>query len=262
MQKLSKIWDILNSRIFGYIALGIVLLILINTCSRNFNLKNDIELKNYNISVLNDSITTEVLKNGNIQSKIDGFIANEKELKLYNKKLANQVESQKGKVISLNNIVFELSQSVNDLQTYIDEIESRKEKPIQINDSTWKLGWTLAYTYDSNNYDIFKGYTSFSLNIKGLNNINVNNLGSILEQRNSKMLITWGQKYEEGKLKVFAETKHPAFRAQLLEGVYLDAPKKKHWFSGFGVGPQIGMSLLPKQFVYIGIGMQYTIYQW
>jgi hypothetical protein len=79
------------------------------------------------------------------------------------------------------------------------------------------------------------------------------------------MTLTWGQKYEKGRVHVFAWTSHPAFQATLLEGTYVDYPKKKHWFTGFGIGPNLslGYDFINNRPAFIfGIGIQYNIYQW
>jgi len=267
MKILKSIWKFFNSKIFGYTVIAVVILLLVGTCGRNSNLKEEVKRKDQNLIASNDTLKTERLKNGDLQVSINGYMANAKELESFNEDLANQVKKEKGKVITLNNIVFHLKQDTADLQAYINELLSKFETPEKVNDSTWNVDWTLVYTYDSDNYDIFNGRTQVGL--RGpesfLKDITLTHNKTSLLNRDSKMSLTWGQKYEDKKLKVFAQTSHPAFQTQLLEGVYVDYPSKRHWFSGFGIGPSVnlGYDFLHNQpAIIVGIGLQYNIYNW
>ncbi|GAF99188.1 unnamed protein product, partial [marine sediment metagenome] len=204
--------------------------------------------------------------NGDLVASKSAYIANEKELKEFNAGLAKQLKDEKGKVVTFNNIVFQLRQDSADLQKNLADLKSEYEKPKQVNDSTWNVDWLLSYVYDSTNYDIFDGRTQVGL--RGpegyFKDITLTHNKTWMLNRNSQIGLTWGQKYEDGKLKVFAKTAHPAFQAQLLEGTYVDYPKKRHWFTGFGIGPQlsVGYDFLHNQPAFmIGVGIHYNIYQ-
>ncbi len=87
--------------------------------------------------------------------------------------------------------------------------------------------------------------------------------------RESQIGLIWGQKWEgrgkDKRLKVYAQTAHPAFQTKLLEGTYVDYPKKRRWFTGLGIGPQFGVGydfLNNQPAITIGLGIQYNIYQW
>ena len=58
-----------------------------------------------------------------------------------------------------------------------------------------------------------------------------------------------------------------------MKGVLIDPndwpdaykPAKQHWFTGFGVGPNISMGwdfMESKPSLIVGVGVQYNIYQW
>ena len=245
----------------------IVIFLFVETCGKNSDLKEEAKINEQNTSALNDSIKQIRLKNGDLQASVDGYIGTAKNLRKYNRELANKVRNEKGKIITLGNIVFQLKQDTADLQTYINELLSKYEKPIQINDSTWDVDWKLTYIYDSTNFDIFNGRTQIGLrgNKEFLKTISVIHNKTWMLNRDSQIGLTWGQKYEDGKLKVFAKTAHPAFKAKLLEGTYVNFPKKRHWFTGFGVGPtfNIGYDFLHNQpAIIIGVGINYNIYEW
>jgi len=271
MNFLKKLWTFINSKIFGYVVLGVFILLFVGTCGRNSNLREEADIKDQNISALTDTIKTVKLKNGEIQSSRDAWMANAKELEQYNKSLSDEVKAQKGKVVTLNRIVFQLRQDTADLHAYINYLLTKYETPQKVNDSTWNVDWQLAYTYDSTNYDIFNGQTQVGL--KGPENyfkeITLNHNYTKMLKRESQIGLTWGQKWEgtgkNKKLRVYAQTAHPAFQTKLLEGVYVDYPQKRRWLTGFGVGPtlNIGYDFLHNQpAVVVGVGIHYNIYQW
>ena len=266
---LDVIWKFINSKIFGYILIGVLVLLFVGTCGRASNLKEEGKIKDQNISALADTVRTVKLKNGDLQSSRDAFMADAKELRFLNVGLSDEVKLQSGKVVTLNRIVFQLKQDTAELREFIRNMPD-PNPPIQEDDSTWKVSWALNYVYDSINYDLFEGNTRVRL--KGpyvLGDISVSHLGSEMTKRNSQIGLTWGQKYEgSGKnkrLKVYAQTAHPAFQTKLLDGTYVDFPKKRHWFTGLGIGPQLGVGydfLNNQPAITIGVGIQYNIYQW
>lgn len=266
MKVLNVIWGFLNSKVFGYVLIGITLFFLLGTCGRISDLKEEDKKKEQNISALTDSIKTVVKKNGDLEVSIDGYVATAKELKDFNERLSEQVKQQKGKVITLNNIVFRLKQDSTDLANALDDLKAKYGDPEKVNDSTYNFPWTLPYVYDSTNYDIFTGKTQVGLRGQyDPNKIILTHNKTWGVNRESQVGLTWGQKYVDGKLKVYATTSHPGFKAKLLEGVYVDYPEKQHWLTGFGVGPQfgVGYDFLNNQPAFtIGIGIQYNIFQW
>lgn len=265
---LKTIWKFLNSRIALYVGIVVVVVLFAGTCSRNGDLRDQIQRRDNNIEALTDTIQTTRLQNGRLQSSITGYLANINELKEFNKGLADQVAAQKGKVITLNNIVFQLKQDTADLREFIRNLPD-PEPPVQDDDSTWTVSWSSAYVYDSTNYDLYSGRTQVRL--RGpldLSKISVAHNQTYLTFRESQVGLTWGQKWEgigkNKRLKIYAETEHPAFKTKLLEGTYVDYPQKRHWFTGFGVGPQFGFGYDPfgqKPALYLGIGIHYNIYQ-
>lgn len=266
MKFLQGVWKFINSKIFGYIIIIVFAILFIGTCGRNSSLKKESNRKDQNIYALNDSITTVILKNGNLQSSKSAYISTINDLENYNLDLYQKIHDQSGKLVTLGQIIFNLKQDSTKLADFISNF-TKPEPPIQINDSSWNIPWELSYIYDSTNYDIFKGNTQIS--VRGVENylkrLTIIHDKTWMNYRDSQIELTWGQKYEDGKLKVFAQTAHPAFSTQLLEGVYVDFPKKKHWFTGFGVGPQfnIGYDFLHNQpAVVIGVGIHYNIYSW
>lgn len=271
MKFLQGVLKFMNSKIFGYVLIVVIAVFLVGTCGRVSNLKEEAKIKDQNISALADSIQTVKLKNGDLQSSRDAFMADAKELRLLNAELSDAVKLQKGKVVTLNRIVFQLKQDTADLQSYINELLAKYETPEKVNDSTWNVDWTLPFVYDSVNYDIFSGRTIIGVKAPKsyLSDITLTQNRTLLLNRESQIGLTWGQKWEgtgkNKRLKVYAQTAHPAFQTKLLEGTYVDYPTKRHWFTGFGVGPHVGVGydfLNNQPAITIGLGIQYNIYQW
>lgn len=264
MKYLNLIWKFLNSKIFIIILIASGVLFFINTCSDNLNLKKSIKTNEKNIEVKGDSITTIVDKYGKIKNSISVYKSSVEKLEKYNKQLSEDVKKEKGKVITYSNLVFKLKQDNKDLQDALTEALTKYYPPIQTSDSTWDIDWKLPYIYDSVNYDIFKGRTQVTLS---LNNFiySLKHNKTFLLNRDSQIKLSWGQKYEDNRVKVFVNTKHPAFQSQLMEGVYVDFPKKKHWFTGFGVGPSINIGYdftRGQTAIVIGGSLHYNIYNW
>lgn len=291
METISKIfkaiWSFLNSKFLGYGVALVIIIFMAQTCKQLREARQDLDNANQNNSALVDTIKKEKMKNGALQFSIDGYIGDIETLKKNNAGLAAEVEKQKGKVISLNRIVILLRQDTTDLRKYIDQLKKLLEEPIRLNDTTYLIPWTLPYTYDSLNYDVFKGQTKIGLTLrkhqatpKGLlfNNgefttlppidfsqITVNHLNTEMTSRITQIELVWGQKWEKGRLRVFANSKYPGFNVTNLEGVLLDVPKRPHWFTGFsvnfGVMPTYDF-VAGKPTIVIGPSFGYTIYQW
>ena len=269
MKVLKIIWKFINSKVFGYLLVLAFAVLFLGTCNRNKSLKEESVRQEHNVTAMNDTIKTEKLKSGALQVSIDGYVADVIDLEKYNKDLADAVKAQKGKVITLNRVVFQLIQDTTELRRWIALNIPPPEPPSSTSDSTWKVPWAVRYVYDSTNYDAYSGITNIGL--RGpydLSKVSVFHTGTELTYRNSQIGLIWGQKYEgSGKnkrLKVYAQTTHPAFKAKLLEGTYVDFPKKTHWLQGFGVGPtlNIGYDFLNNQPAFVvGIGIHYNIYK-
>jgi hypothetical protein len=276
MEKIKKIWNLvwgfLNSRLFVLGLIFLMFLFLAGQCKKIIDTQTEIMVRDQNISALKDSLKTEKTKNGSLLVSIDGYIATEKELKKLNNGLWILVNDQKGKVVSLTNAVIRLKQDSALLSKTVDELRRRIGEIIQVNDSTYLVPWTIAQTYDSTNYDIFEGKTLVTVLNK--DPLKLRHKDTYLFSRESQVDLIWGQKVEKGKLRVFVQSGYPGFTVRSMEGVLIDPNnnplfkdlmKKQHWFSGFGVGPNLSLGwnvLEAKPAIIVGVGFHYNIYQW
>lgn len=266
----KKIFTFIKSKVFE--ALIIIVLIAFSAvqCSRINELKRQQDISDNNIIALNDSLKYERTKNGETLVTIQGYIATEKELKSLNKRLWDEVTAQKGKVISLNNIIFQLKQDSAMLAKYLVEKDKIIAKLIQIDENTYVAGWTLPFKYDSTNYDIFKGKTYIGVTNK--DPLELAHVNTVITERLTQIELSWGQKVENGNLRVFVQSGYPGFTVKSMEGVLIDPNtnplirslmKPRHWFTGFGIGIGAtgGFNITTGEYgLVVGPTITYTIY--
>jgi hypothetical protein len=282
----KAIWSFLNSKFLGY---GVALLLVIfiaQTCHNLIKAKEDASNAHQNIIALTDTLHKEKLKTGELQYSIAGYISSVEDLKELNKNLYDEVEKQKGTVINLNRLTILLQQDKEELNKYIDSLKMIINTPIKINDTTYIVPWTLPFTYDSTNFDVWSGQTKIGLTLSKIskiyilkgNSINgtlelpkfdfsqieVTNLGTEMISRKTQIELIYGQKYVNGKLVVFANSKYPGFSVVNMEGFTVPESPKKHWFTGFC----INLGIMPtydfvqqKPTIVIGPSFGYNIFQ-
>jgi len=85
------------------------------------------------------------------------YVASEKELKELNKKLYNEIKTQKGNIISLTQTIVQLRQDSAILKRYLVKKDSTIQKLLQPDENTYIAPWQLTYRYDSTNFDVFTG---------------------------------------------------------------------------------------------------------
>ena len=265
-----KIWNFINSKIF--VILIIAGLIAANAWqySKNSEAKRQEIINNQNRLALTDSLKIEKNKNGESMTTIAGYIASEKQLRSINKGLSEQVDAQKGDVISLNNAVIRLTLENKELKKYLNEKETIIGELIKVDSNNFVAPWTLSYKYDSVNYDKFSGLTHIGVKGKIFKHLNTEMI-----KRETQIEVTFGQTVVDKKvLRVFIMSKYPGFSVKSMEGVLIDPNtnplikslmKKPHWFTGFGVGPSVNLGwdvAHARPTLVTGVSFHYNIYQW
>lgn len=265
------LWSFVNSRIFVIILIVVLIMFAAGECKRILDLKTEVDVHDQNISALTDSLKLERTKNGELLVSIDGYIATEKDLKKLNRGLWDEVHAQKGKVISLTDLIVILRQDSAQLAKTVDKLNSIIGTMQKIDDSTFIAPWTLAYTYDSTNYDVFRGRTQIGISSK--DPLILRHKNSYMLERKTQIELVWGEKVEKGKLRIFVQSNYPGFTVKSMEGVLIDPNnnplfkdlmKKRHWFTGLGIGPNIstGWNILEaKPAIILGVGLHYNIYE-
>ena len=239
----EKIWSFIKSKLF--VAAIIISLISLSAyqCSRIQELKRRQQISDQNQIALNDSIRYEKLKNGEFQASITSYIASEKELKELNKSLYDKIKQQSGDIFSLNNAIIQLRLDSAMLSKYLVEKDKVIQRLLKLDENTYAAPWSLSYRYDSLNYDVFTGRTYIQIGNK--DPLELLHADTELISRLTQIDLTWGQKIEKDKLRIFIQSSYPGFNVAQMEGVLIDpnnSPyiksllRKKHWFSGFSVG--------------------------
>ena len=268
---LEIIWKFINSKFLGYVVAAILIMLLAGQCRRTTNLKIENAKLEQNVSAADSTITEYKNKEGVYQADKATWILSERELKKQNRELYDQVKNQKGRVISLNNTIIRLRQDTTILHDSIRYLTKIIDSAIQIDPEMWILPWELRYDWDENNHDYFKGKTLVKLDTVTLE---VTHLDTQLDDRDSKIDVTFGEKVVDNTYNVFIESKYPGFSIEQMSGVFIDPNtnkdikkliKKRHWFTGFSVSVGItpGYDFINNQpTIVIGPTIGYSIYQW
>lgn len=270
MKSLQPIWVFLNSRLFLVIIIVGLILVGLGEYQRIVTLNNDIVKHEQNASALTDSLRIERKKNGDILVSIDGYISTVRELKDLNINLYDEVRKQKGQVLMLSNTVITLKQDSSKLVKYADSLEVIIGK-LKQDGNKYTAPWSIDYKFDEKNG--FKVVGSTVVQVMSVDPFELRHDTTYLTSYESRIGVTYGQKFEGNKLRVFIQSKHPGFSVESMEGVLIDPniwpsvlkPEKRHWFTGFGVGPNIttGYDFInSKPGLVLGVGLQYNIYQW
>lgn len=264
---LTGIWKFLNSKFFTIAVIVILLMIGTGECKRILNLKRDINTHEQNISALTDSLKFEKTKKGALLVSIDGYIASEKELKKLNTDLWQQVNDQKGKVITLSNVVIRLKQDSTELAKNVDKLKTYIGELVKIDTNHFEAPWVLAEKYDDNNFFSVTGRTR--IGVLHQNPLYLVHDTTYMTGFENQIDLTWGEKVEKGKLRIFVESTFPGFTVKSMEGVLIDPNtnplfkdlmKKKHWFNGWSVGLGItpGIDLVNQSKFGITVGPTFT----
>ena len=267
---LKGVWAFLNSRLFVIGLIVVILLIGLGEYKKIVDLKRKVDQHEQNISALTDSLTFERTKTGELLVSIDGYISSEKELKNLNKELWDEVHVQKGKVLMLTNTIIGIKQDSADLAETVDELNVIIGQLQQAGDK-YTAPWVIPHKFSEDNFFTVKGSTV--LQVLNKDPFKMRHDTTYLTGFENQIDISYGQKVENNKLRVFIVSEYPGFTVKSMEGVLIDPsewpsvfkPAKRHWFTGFGVGPNLTMGydfIGQKPSLVVGVGIQYNIYQW
>ena len=275
-------WTLLNSRIFYFVIIGLLVVFGLRKCGNEHDLKIENKILSQNVLAARDSIHTIVTKNGELQSEKAIYIKSIDELKSENSDLYKRIKQQDGTVISLNRTIISLKQTEKMLNDSIKTLHKIIGTPIPVDDNSWMIPWELNYNWDATNHDYFKGQTFVSVDTNIDGSFKLNPDGSLkikhddtrLLTRDSNIDLTFGEKVVDGKYNVFIQTKYPGFKAEQLEGVFIDPNtnkdikdliKKDHWLTGFSIAISVTAGYDPirqQPALVVGPSLNYNIYSW
>ena len=267
----KKIWTFTKSRVFTILIIVVLIAFSAYQCSRIEELKRQRDISDQNIIALNDSITYHKTKNGEIQAEKAILVADKKTLKDLNEDLFKRLKEQEGKVIDLTHAVIQLRLDSTTLRKYLVEKDKQIERLLKIDDHTYAAPWSLTYRYDSTNFDIFKGRTY--IGVVNKDPLELAHVDTEMTQRLTQIDLEFGTKVVKGLFNVYIKSAYPGFTVAQLDGVFIDPNtnddikgliRERHWFQGFGIGPQITMGFnvtTGKYGLVLGAGLHYTIYK-
>jgi FtsZ-binding cell division protein ZapB len=268
-EKIKTLWNIINSKIFSYIILGIIVFFALHIFIDKNNIISEKTKLEQNLIAANDTLKIYKNKYNETVAEKSIYILSIKELKKQNSDLYNEIKKQKGDIISLNTAIISLKQDTTILNQKLKKIIG---EAIQVDSNTWNLPWKLSYNWDKDNFDIFEGYTTVSLN--NSNPINIIHDNTNLTKRTSNIKLVFGEKVVDNKYKVYVTSNYPGLSTESLEGVFIDPNtnndikkliKKNHWFNGFsfGISATIGRDLFNNNFgLMVGPSVTWNIYNW
>jgi len=270
MKTLKLIWDFLNSRIFVIILIVVLILIGVGECKRIVDLNREVDQHEQNIGALTDSLKFERTKSGELLVSIDGYISTEKELKNLNKALWDEVQGQKGKVLMLTHTIISMKQDSADLAKTVDKLNVIIGE-LKQSGNKYTAPWSIPHVFKGENYFTIRGATVVQVTSK--DPFKMRHDTTYLTSFENQISVTYGQKVESNKLRVYIQSDYPGFTVKSMEGVLIDPnewpsifkPTKRHWFTGFGIGPEltIGYDFLnSKPAMVVGVGLHYNIYEW
>jgi len=260
------VWIFLNSRIFVIILVVGLIIFGFTSYQNHQKLKQQAFEDTQNISALSDSISTIYnVHNGEVTAIKDSFISNEKNLKDLNKGLSDKVSEQSGEILSLTTTIIEMKQDSMELANTIDAQNVKLGEFEKIGLNKYTTTWSIPHVYDSLNFFTVDGRTTVRV---ASNPFRLLHDTTYLTSFTNRIHLTYGQKFENGRLRVFVQSKYPGFTVKSMEGVLIDPndwpsvfrPEKRHWFTGFGIGPNISVDR--NGGVMFGIGIHYNIYEW
>lgn len=246
---LKKAWNFINSKVFGYIIVALLVLSLFHTCNKKNEAEYERKKSKQNIEALRDSVKNYKNKWGETVAEKKIFVTRNDELKDINSYLKDELDKTEGKVSTLNRVVIKLRQDTTDLNKLIDSLTSELGEPI-VTDSNITFDWKLQYTYDKDNYDVFSGRSVLKYNILLKDKepiLSVSQKDTRIVNRETSISLVWGQRIKDKKMQVYVRSPYPGFSAEKLDGLMIDphtnpiinellGRETSKWFTGFSVG--------------------------
>jgi hypothetical protein len=268
----TGLWTFLNSRVFVIILVVVLLMFAAAQCKKMVDKDREIAINEQNIAALTDSLKYEKNKNGDWEISKSIFISTIDGLKKLNEDLWKRVNAQGGDIVSLTHTVIRLKQDSAELAQHVDRLKIYIGELEKIDTNHFEAPWTLPYKYDNNNFFSVKGRTR--IGVLRQNPLYLVHDTTYLTGFENQIDITFGEEIVKDKLRVYITSAFPGFSVKSMDGWMIDPAtnpllkklinKKEHWFTGFGVGPNVSLGwnvLQAKPALIIGVGLHYNIYE-
>lgn len=255
-----------NSRVMVFAVFVVLLFLLLKSCSKNSRLEAELEMKEINITALQDSVRTEKTRSGELQQVKTALMADLKDLKKLNIDLYKEVKDQKQKVFYISKLIAEIVDKMN-------EWTPGGEYSYDPVDGTDNISWKFDTAGAGWSRDI-SGKTSFRV-ISTCEGYAITPIGSVLEHANYSFGLTTGLKKSEkypDNLEIFVKSTYPGMVFTSIEGSlvnpddfkdFFPSPREKRWSFGpyLGIGYGVTLEKVPQLLptLNVGVGVQYKL---
>jgi len=250
----------------------IMFILLLQQCNSRKEFEQKLAISNANIYALQDTVKLEKNKSGEAVYSKSILLAENNDLKSLNANLASEVKKQKGTVVYITKVVTEINDA--------SKLDSVKNTVVVLPNNAYKLHWAIDTVFDEDNNRKISGECGFTVDTNSTDDSTRIKPGytKITNDEIGMSLVT-GIREKDKKLEIFVEPKFPGVIITKLDGAIVD-PKKssvlkslfpqKRW----SIGPQLGLGIGMGRgldastfkpvstigvFVYVGIGVQYTL---
>lgn len=214
---------------------AILFILLFRQCDKTASLKNASDLSALNIKALNDSMTVEKNKSGEVTYAKDMLLTSKKELESLNKDLAQELDKAKGTVIALQKV----NSIIKSDTVYIENTVTAYPN------NSYGLNWAYDTTYSVGNYRKFSGSSFFTIDTirnsvtHGETKINQDEIG---------FSFVTGIREKDKDLEIFITPKYPDMKITDIEGAIIDPQKSdvlKKMFPNkrWSLGPYVGVGI-------------------
>jgi len=242
----------------------IMSLLFLRQCQTNKDKDREITRLNQNLTAQNDTISKYVASNGNLVTKINGYVFDIKKDKATIQELAGENYKLKGTVAVLDAKIVELTNK---------KIPSTV---VSTSDSTGNILMADSTVYNKNNYVKFYASVPYSIINKKIDSPNKSDIhpilttGDVTYRRESAMELFARFQEEKGAMKLIVESPNKSIIITDIKGGVIrgeDLPSsmrmeaRKNWGFGYSVGAGLGydpFSTRMMPVIYVGIGINYT----
>ena len=257
--------------IYALLAAVIFLLLFLQQCNSNSNLKKEKDLMEQNDKALKDTLSFTETKNGEMQAEISTLVMDKGTLEKANKGLYDEVQNQRGKVAQINRVNAELRSDITVLQGMIAEDIEEPSGSVDAagNYSKYPINLSHTFKYDTTfSPGTYRRITT-STKLKLTNDSTVLPGATTISEDVFGISFITGLEKRDDHYEIFVRSKYPGFQVTKLEGAIipqddlLPPQKKKPW----SVGPYVGGSInITREGATsfggsVGVGVMYSIFR-
>lgn len=247
----------------------VLVIIFLRGCGGKGASETDVVMYEQNIAALQDSIRKYETKNGDLVYEKTALLVETKDLKKYNKELADEVKGLKDNPIVITKFITRIVHDTLWLEPVVDpgNIIWNADSTVKLVPFTWKD----STQYAPNNYRKIAGKYIIEVDTA----LNVRTKSFAITQDELGLSFTTGiTENRDGLLEIFIKSPYPGFTPTGIDGALID-PRESDVIKKFfppkrwAIGPYVGYGVYVDPFkgsvgtgVQLGVGLSYGIFQW